>query len=295
MSQMRYIVGYTDTPAGADALALGVRLARSMTATLDIVTVLRSEARPTLVPSDAGYERFLHETAQGWLKDAAAVVPRDVPSEGHIVYAESFARGLLDVSRDLEGSMIIVGAARGGLLGRSTVGSVASALLHSAVVPVALAPEGSGSTVGLNGLTRITCAVGTRAGADELLDAAVLVARAAHIPLRLISLVTLDMDDMTTPPEVAERAATHAEQVLAYAAEHLPNDLDVAVLTASGNRVEDAIKHVDWEPEELVFVGSSRLAKPRHIFLGTTAAKMLRELPVPMVVVPRDSVLTIED
>jgi nucleotide-binding universal stress UspA family protein len=285
---MRYIVGYTDTPAGADALALGVRLARSMGVKLDIVTVLRSEARPTLVPSDAGYERFLHETAQGWLRDAAAVVPREVASEGHIVYAESFARGLLEVSRDLEGSMIVVGAARGGLLGRTTVGSVASALLHSAVVPVALAPEGSGSTVGLSDVTRITCAVGTRAGANELLDAAVLVARGAHVPLRLISLVTLDMDDMTTPPEVAERAATHAERVLAYAAEHLPKDIDVAVLTASGNRVEDAIKQVDWEPGELVFVGSSRLAKPRHIFLGSTAAKMLRELPVPMVVVPRD-------
>lgn len=292
---MRYIVGYTDTPAGADALALGVRLARSMGATLDIVIVLRSEARPTLVPADAGYERFLHETAQGWLKEAAAVVPRDVPSEGHIVYAESFARGLLDTSRDLEGSMIIVGAARGGLLGRATVGSVASALLHSAVVPVALAPEGSSSTVGLNAVSRITCAIGTRAGAGELLDAAVLAARAAHAPLRLISLVTLDMDDMAAQPAVAERAATHAEQVLAYAAEHLPQDLDVAVLTASGNRVEEAVSQVDWEPEELVFVGSSRLAKPSHIFLGSTAAKMLRELPVPMVVVPRDSVLTIED
>jgi nucleotide-binding universal stress UspA family protein len=292
---MRYIVGYTDTPAGADALALGVRLARSMGATLDIVIVLRSEARPTLTPSDAGYERFLHETAQGWLKEAAAVVPRDVPSEGHIVYAESFARGLLDTSRDLEGSMIIVGAARGGLLGRATIGSVAGALLHSAVVPVALAPEGSSSTVGLNAVSRITCAIGTRAGAGELLDAAVLAARAAHAPLRLISLVTLDMDDMAAQPAVAERAATHAEQVLAYAAEHLPQDLDVAVLTASGNRVEEAVSQVDWEPEELVFVGSSRLAKPSHIFLGSTAAKMLRELPVPMVVVPRDSVLTIED
>ena len=292
---MRYIVGYTDTPAGADALALGVRLARSMGASLDIVTVLHSEARPTLVPSDAGYERFLHETAEGWLKEAAAVVPRDVPTEGHIVYAESFARGLLDTSRDLEGSMIVVGAARGGLLGRATVGSVASALLHSAVVPVALAPEGSSSTIGLNNISRITCAIGTRPGADELLDASVLTARAAHVPLRLISLVTLDMDDMSTPPAVAERAATHAEQVLAYAAEHLPGDLDVSVLTASGNRVEDAVNQVDWEPEELVFVGSSRLAKPRHIFLGSTAAKMLRELPVPMVVVPRDSVLSIED
>ncbi|MDO9399048.1 MAG: universal stress protein, partial [Herbiconiux sp.] len=39
----------------------------------------------------------------------------------------------------------------------------------------------------------------------------------------------------------------------------------------------------------------SRLAQPKHLFLGSTAAKMLRELPVPLVVVPRDSAATIGD
>jgi len=34
--------------------------------------------------------------------------------------------------------------------------------------------------------------------------------------------------------------------------------------------------------------GSSRLAEKNRIFLGSTANKVLRALPVPMVVVPRD-------
>ena len=37
----------------------------------------------------------------------------------------------------------------------------------------------------------------------------------------------------------------------------------------------------------MAIVGSSRLAQPRRLFLGSTAAKMLHELPVPMIVVPR--------
>ena len=41
-------------------------------------------------------------------------------------------------------------------------------------------------------------------------------------------------------------------------------------------------------------VGSSRLSAPRRLFLGSTAAKMLRVLEVPVVVVPRDQ-LTGED
>jgi hypothetical protein len=53
---MRYIVGYTDTPAGRDALALGIRIARTTGARLDIVLVLANEERPTITPADPGYE-----------------------------------------------------------------------------------------------------------------------------------------------------------------------------------------------------------------------------------------------
>jgi nucleotide-binding universal stress UspA family protein len=160
---------------------------------------------------------------------------------------------------------------------------------------VALAPEGSHAELGLEGISRVTVAVGTRSGAKELVDAGILAARGAGVPLRLVSLVALDSVGVDTPPEVRARAEEHAAETVAYAAEHLPDDIEVTVLTASGNRIEDAVAALEWDPGEVVFVGSSRLAQPRQIFLGTTAAKMLRELPVPMVVVPRDSILTVED
>jgi hypothetical protein len=38
---------------------------------------------------------------------------------------------------------------------------------------------------------------------------------------------------------------------------------------------------------DLIMVGSSRLSAPKRLFLGSTSAKMLRVLDVPMVVVPR--------
>ena len=56
---------------------------------------------------------------------------------------------------------------------------------------------------------------------------------------------------------------------------------------ATGKTVEDAAASLDWEPGDLLYVGSSRLAQPFHLFLGSTAAKMLRVLAVPMIVVPR--------
>jgi nucleotide-binding universal stress UspA family protein len=59
---------------------------------------------------------------------------------------------------------------------------------------------------------------------------------------------------------------------------------------AKGRSIEDAIEDLEWNKDEMVLIGSSRLAQRRQLFLGATASKMLRSLPVPMVVVPREYV-----
>ena len=79
----------------------------------------------------------------------------------------------------------------------------------------------------------------------------------------------------------------HADEVLHTARRELPASLDATAIAATGTTIEEAVRALDWHDGELVLVGSSRLAAPRHLFLGSTAAKMLRELPVPMIVVPR--------
>ena len=49
---------------------------------------------------------------------------------------------------------------------------------------------------------------------------------------------------------------------------------------------------LDWQDGEMLLIGSSRLAQNKSIFLGSTANRILRALPVPMIVVPRDYELT---
>ena len=290
---MRIVVGYTDTPGGRDALALAARLASSLAASIDLVLVLASDERATITPPDAGYQRLVHTRAEGWLAKAAAKVPGGVAVTTNVVYAESFAQGLLEISKEVEGSLIVVGGANEGVRGRFSVGSVASALLHSAVVPVVLAPKGI-RKLELDGIGRITVAVGTRPGAEEVLDAGIVLATRAEATLRLVSLVALDVPK-DARDEANAAAQTHARTALDYAAEHLPAGVERESLIAEGKRIETAVRSIPWEPSELVLVGSSRLAPSGQIFLGSTAAKMLHELPVPMVVVPRDSVLEIGD
>ena len=78
----------------------------------------------------------------------------------------------------------------------------------------------------------------------------------------------------------------HAHQVLHTARERLPKDIEVNIAIVHGPTVEDAVERLDWHDGDLLLVGSSRLAAPQRIFLGSTAAKMLRVLSVPVAVLP---------
>jgi nucleotide-binding universal stress UspA family protein len=284
----RIVVGYTADDSGADALALGTRIARASEAILDVVMVLPSEAHNSTVPTDTGYERYLKGQSREWLAEASeSLDDEDVVQSLHVRYAESFAEGLIAAAHEFGASLIVVGAARGGLLGRSRIGSVANELLHSSDVPVALAPVGSRDVPVAQGISRVTAAIGTRPGADALLEASVRLARTTHAPLRLVSLVPIDLPAGLDEGLVELTGTVHADEVLHTARRELPAGIDATAIAATGATIEEAVRGLDWRDGELVLVGSSRLAAPRHLFLGSTAAKMLRELPVPMIVVPR--------
>ncbi|WP_309129918.1 universal stress protein [Microbacterium sp.] len=286
------VVGYTATDAGADALALGVRLARGLNMRLDLVIVLPPEGtRSAAVPPERAYEEHVRSQAQQWLRDASASVPGDIDLTGHIRFGDSFAEGLIAAGEEFAARLIVVGAANGTTFGRHRLGSVASELVHSSPFPVALAPAGSARDADITTpITRVTAAVGTRAGADVLLEEAAALTVASGGSLRLISLVPFDVPAGLDTGAITLVQGTHGEDVLTQAREALPEGVTAELERAAGDSVEDAVAHLRWEPGEVVLVGSSRLAQPRKLFLGSTAAKMLHELPVPMIVVPRSRV-----
>lgn len=281
------VVGYTATDAGADALALSIRLARAIHAPLEVVLVLPDDARSVITPPDAAYARLVSEQAERWLGEAAASIQDAVTHREHLRHADSFAEGLVAFADETGAGYIVVGAANGGLRGRHRLGSVASELLHSSDVPVVLAPEGSRLIDPAVGISRITAAIGSRPGADVLREESIALAAAASVPLRLLSLVTVDLPPGLATGAIRIAGAAHAEEELAQARAALPAEVEAEVTVADGESIEEAVRELSWDPAELVMVGSSRLAQPRRLFLGSTAAKMLHELPVPLVVVPR--------
>ncbi|CAM3774275.1 universal stress protein [Mycobacterium frederiksbergense] len=286
---MRLVVGYLATPGGADAVALGVRLARSLGAELDVCMVLPPDRGvPAMVPT-GGYEELLAEQAGEWLNEALAGVPDDVVAHSHVSVSDSTADGLINEVKRLGAQAVVVGGSGGGLAGSYSLGSVVNELLHSAHVPVAVAPKGTRLSA-VDRVREVTCAIGERAGAGTLLNAAVRACKAADVPLRLVSLVALDpmFGSLRGDADaLRERAMGHARRALEEAKESLPEGFSVTATVAEGASVEDAVSRLPWHDGDVIMVGSSRLAAPRRLFLGSTAAKMLRVLDVPMVVVPR--------
>lgn len=282
---MRYVVGYTPNDRGADAVALASAMARAQGAHLDLVHVVdRNTPYVALNPQgnrvSAAEQSVLTAERQG-----LALVPEGLEARFHVRQADSFAAGLIDAAKEYRAGLIVVGAANSGLFKRYSVGSVANALLHASPVPVALAPRGYRHT---DPITRLTLAVGERTGAEAAIDVAIESAARRGVPLRLVSLVELDAEG--DGGENVNAAHVHANTVLKAAAARLPEGHHVSVEVAHGRTIEEAIDDLEWDDAEIMIVGSSRLAEKNKLFIGSTANKVLRALPVPMVVVPRDYV-----
>jgi nucleotide-binding universal stress UspA family protein len=278
---MRYVVGYQPDERGADAVALAIAIARAQGAKLDLMLVLGENA-PYVAANPEGSRINPEEqqvlTAQ---RTALGMIPRDISAEFHVRQGNSFAAVLIEAAVEFEAALIVVGAASNGLFKRYTVGSVANSLLHASPIPVALAPRGYHR---LEPIERLTAFIGERPGADAAVDVALVASRRRNVPLRFVSLVELDARG--EHGENVNAAHRHANTVLTDAAGRLPEGHEATVEVAHGRTLEEAVDGIDWLDGELVIIGSSRLAQHRRLFIGSTANKILRALPVPMVVVP---------
>ena len=278
---MKLVVGYLATSGGADAVALGVRLARTLGADLELRIALAPDDVTTPRVTSGKFHDVLAKRGSEWLGQAMRLVPDDVTAHGAILVEESVAGALSAEALRLEAEAIVVGGSGGGLVGSLSLGSVVDDLLHFAPVPVAVAPRGTRSST-VKRVRSVTCAVGDRPGAARLLETAVRASAATAAPLRLVSLVALDRHG----EQGVEAAREHAHATLESVRAALPEGSPVTAVVADGATIEAAVEWLDWEDGDLLMLGSSRLAPPRRLFIGSTAARILRVLHVPIVVTP---------
>ena len=284
---MHLTVGYLATPTGDDGIALASALAKTFDADVDVLLVVREEL-PDGHPGRADYQQLLVNRGKDWVSKAvAALAAEGVTAGSTVTVGESFAQSLIDFAEQKASDLIVVGGARDGFFGRHTIGPVTNALLHSSPIPVALAPRGYAEDPD-EAIDAVTAAVPTRAGDDNPLPFAITLASAAGLPIRMLSLVSAEnLSEAGSAREVRQLQVAAAEENLAIAARALPESPEITSLVADGMTLESALKKLDWDDGDLLVVGSSRFAAPRRIFLGSTAARILAGVDVPVIVVPR--------
>ncbi|MBE7159880.1 MAG: universal stress protein [Williamsia herbipolensis] len=284
----RIVVGYLATPSGADGVELGVSLARAVGGTLDLVCVVREE-EPDGTPGRAPYQRLLVDRAHRWLADGERIVDGRVPVTTHAPVADSFTGGLLETATTLDAAMIVVGATRDGIIGRHSLGSISSELLHCATLPVALAPRGHAERADTR-LDTVTVAVPAAPRGDDPLPVAADLARRAGLAMRLVCLVSADEHgdiDAVESAQTRRRQIAAARAALEDARDRLGASADIDALVGDGDTLEDAVTSLRFGDGDLLVVGSSRLGPPSRVFLGSTASRILRSTTAPILVVPK--------
>jgi nucleotide-binding universal stress UspA family protein len=278
------------------ALELGALLARSGGTALVVCAVAPAAWPPGLAKIDAEYQEYLEQITQEALDAAELALPDDVPASFVAVRARSTPAGLLEVAEKHGASLLVLGSSSAGGIGRVSLGSVADHVLHSAPVPVAMAPRGFRCRAGSR-IRRVTAAYGATSGSAEFAAAAAEVAIHFGTALRLASFAVRSGPVVTAgvglhaEDGVLREWSAHIEQAqrdtLARLAElpSAPSALEAAV--GYGRGWHEAVEDIGWTDDDLLVVGSSSVGPLARVFLGSRASKIVRNSPVPVVVLPR--------
>ena len=291
---MTVVVGYRADKIGLSGLHLAVRIARTLQTSLTVATIV---PRPWLTPSlarvDAEYEHWADHLAADSAAEAARRL-REFADEIEVSYHhrshKSVSGGLIEVVEEVKAEVLVLGSLPSAPLGQVVIGSTAERLLHSSPVPVVVSPRGYRAHTGP--LTRLTCAYSATAGSVDVVRRCVKLAARFGVPVRVITFAVRGRT--MYPPRVGADAedlvldawVTRAREILREVKADGVVGEDVVLQVISGQSWEMALDAAEWENGEILAVGTSPRGDIARVFLGSRATKIIRNSPVPVLVLP---------
>lgn len=295
---MTILLAFSPHQDDTGAVELACQLARSNNDSVHAVTVV-PQAWPTAVAGDTDRDFKLWAQEEGeWSASAARDVLAehpDVVSEASWCAGRSVPQALLDRAAELDAGLIVVGSGDEGPHGKVFLTSKTDRLLHSSGVPVAIAPQGywSGPT---GRVTRATLGFRGDDATWSLLDRAAEICRRVDASMRLVTYAvrgrTMRPNTVSGAEEmVHQQWIRQATAELKEAVEHLHSlgftDDQVSSEVAVGTSWGRAMDRLEWHRGDVLVVGSSSTSSLlQRVFLGSSAAKIVRNSPVPVLVVP---------
>ena len=292
---MTIVIGLAPNERGAAAVHLGSMLARSIAEDVVVATVVPRPWPPNPNRIDAEYQALQEKAAEEALAVARTQIGPDLSVDLVIHHARSVSSGLLEVARLHDATLVALGASSSGVLGLVSIGGVAQRILHSADIPVTLAPQGFDTGQVDARVSRVTVAFGRADRDSDLLLTAASVANDIGASLRVACFAVRPLSATTGSIEpdvedlVVQEWATHLEGDIRQAlgsndSSSVATRVDFVV--GLGRSWAEALAAVSWSDGEVLAVGSSSSAISRF-FLGSHASKIVRNSPVPVFLMPR--------
>src|SRR3954447_7612010 len=182
---MTTVIGLAPNERGAAAVHLGSMLARSVSDDVVVVTVVPTPWPPNPYRIDTEYLAHQEKAAEAALAVARTQIGPDLSVELVTHSARSVSSGLIEVARDRAATVVALGSSSAGIFGVVSLGGVAERILHSADIPVALAPRGFDTGTTNARISRITVAFGRADKDSDLLGTAAARAAAIGATLRV--------------------------------------------------------------------------------------------------------------
>jgi nucleotide-binding universal stress UspA family protein len=289
------IAGFSSSRQGSAPLNLAAQL--SLTTgqkVIAAVVVERSVPRGADRLEDE-YQRYVSTQATQSLERVVSGLGDDVDISVVVHESTSIPQGLTELVDDYGADLVVVGSSSSGLLGRVTLGSVTERLVHTAAVPVAIAPRGYPRNPAP--IQRLTVSYGGPADSLGLIESAAALAKQWAVRMRIASFTVRpaamfggsiergaeDLIVQRWSRRVREDALKQLDDARARVA--IP---DVDVVIGAGIEWRDAVDDIPWGTRDMLLLGSGAAGPMAQVFLGSAASKILRHAPVPAMILPRE-------
>jgi nucleotide-binding universal stress UspA family protein len=289
------VVGCTLKESGTAALELAAMLARSTGEEVVVAVVVASAWPPSPERVDAEYRTYLTQRGEQSLDQARTRMPAGVKTTFVLHHAASIPTGLLEMAKEYDASVLVLGSSENGSLGHVALGGVADRIVHSSPVPVALAPRGFESEPG-GRLRRVTVAFGATSKDRALVQTAAEYAARTASSLRIASFSVrpkmLFGATMAGQGEelVVDQWTRRTSEVINEELDRVRRLTDVPrpleVVIGNGYSWREAMGRAQWSVGDVLLVGSSSYGPLASVFLGSRASKILRCAPVPVMALP---------
>ncbi len=173
---MTILAAVSWTRQGMAPLNLAAQISRRTGDKIVATSIVERPWPPKGGPGEDEYLKYVSAQASQSLEQLVSKLPADVGISVLVHQSTSVPTGLTDLAAAQQADLVVVGSSSSGLLGRVALGSVTDRLVHTAAVPVAIAPRGYPMRPGP--IDRLTAAYGGAA------DAVGLVATSAELATR---------------------------------------------------------------------------------------------------------------